>query len=237
MIRGNIHGSHVAILPKSRSTYEVTGLERTGADGLPKFGRHSHLSAYTENVTNDVYWNVGDVRIIPNGPDNLFPQHFKMLLDNDNIAPGVLRQKIDLLTTGGCILYQEKVSGKEIIKEPVIDNAISDFLDSFDFYEKYLLPAVTDFVYIENVGALLVNNEAWAYGGILGKQRVSEVKRIPIEDIRMGWEEYSPSGFDPQFYYVANWLNPTNIYEYPAFSKTNPWAAPASLKFVKMPSF
>jgi hypothetical protein len=201
------------------------------------FVKPSILSPFSENLSSNDYWIYGDVRIVPNGPDNLFPQRFKMLLDKDNIAPGILRQKIDLMMTGGLIVYQEQVTGNEIVKIPVIDNEISDWLESFNCFESYLLPAVTDFIYIENCASLQINNNAWKYGGRFGKPMISSVRHVPIEDVRMQWMPYSPIGNNPDFYYVADWLYPTEIHEYPAFDSQNPFKSAASLKFIKMPSY
>ena len=191
--------NNVAILPQSRSTFEITALERTDADGNVMFNRAAIHSPFTENVTSSEYWTYGDVRIVPNGPDNLFPQRFKMLLDKDNIAPGVLRQKIDLMMTGGEMLYKEEISGTQRIKIPIIDNQIEDWLASFDFFDKYLLPAVTDFAYIENCAALLVNNEAYRFGGRFGKPQIASVKHINIEEVRMQWMPYSPITHQPDY--------------------------------------
>lgn len=235
--RGIQRLNNVAVLPRSGSTFEITALERTDENGQVMFNRGATHSPFTENAASYDSWFYGDVRIVPNGPDNLFPQRFKTLLDKDNIAPGIIRQKIDLMLTGGHVVYTDKIANNEIIKTPVIDNQINDWLESFGFFENYLLPATTDFVYIENCAAHLVNNEAWKFRGNFGKPQIAAVNHIPIEDVRMQWKPYSPLAHKPDFYYVADWLYPTNITEYPAFDSRNPFTAESSIKFIKMPSF
>lgn len=222
-----IRVNNFAILPDSGIIHQVVGASRSG------FDPSKQNTIYTEQLKYDEKWQVGDFEIIPNGPDNLFPYNFKELLDKNNIFHSILREKIDLLLAGGIMLYTEKIENNKVVKIPVLDNEISDWLDSWDF-ENWLLEQTTDFIYLENNASLMVNNKARRIPGYENKRRISEIRYLPIEDIRMG--PYDANGRIKN-YFQANWNNPQQILAHPAYNRTDPFATGTSVFFVKMPTF
>lgn len=233
----------VAILPESGVM--VTGLSNPRENPKNDFNTPP---PYVESNWHDDYLQLGDFKVAPDGPDNLFPYRFKQLIDQNNILHPILRQKIDLLLTGGWYLYREVINKekKKIEREPVIDREVSDWLESWDF-DNWLLEQTTDFIYLERNGSLMIPNRARRLAGYEDKRRIAEIRYLPAEDLRM--EPYGLNG-KVNHYYMANWflpfwndhadpsvLYPQQITQYPAFEKKYPFKNKASVFFVKMPTF
>lgn len=208
-------------------------LQKVGASSRTSSSDFSTDVIYTETNTLDEVIEIGKYKIIPNGPDNLFPYNFKKLLDKNNLFHPILREKIDLLLTGGTYLYTETVEGKEIIRTPVINNDIQDWLDSWDFHA-WLLEQTTDFTYIENNASLFITNKARRIPGYENKRKISEIRYLPAEDIRMGPYNSQRRITD---YFESNWNNPEKILRYNAYNRLDPFRHAAAVFFVKMPSF
>ena len=221
----------VAILPLSRSTFEITGA--AVRDGFRTQTDSSSMPDYVEKNWLDDCLQIGEFRISPNGRDNLFPQRFKELLDTDNIMHGILRQKIDLLMAGNWHLVTDLKDGNKIIEDPVIDNRIQDWLDSFDF-ETYLAQQVTDFVYVENNATQFILTRAAARNLNSSTLKIAKLRYCPIEDVRM--EPLGKNGL-VNHYFEANWFNPVEIAQYPAYDRAEPLRHNGAVMFVKMPTF
>ena len=220
--------NNFAILPESGSIVQRVGATSRGGSSTTET-----KVTYTEDNKFDEVIEVGKFKITPNGPDNLFPYHFKELLDKNNIFHSILREKIDLILTGGTYLYTEALEGKEIIKVPVLDKEITNWLESWDF-DNFLLEQVTNFIYIENTATLFVSNKARRLPGYENKRKIAELRAMPIEEIRMGVYNAQNKITD---YFQANWYHPETILKYNAYNRLDPFRYPASMFFVKMPSF
>ena len=244
---GVIKSDNVAILPKSRSTYIRSKIRnnvgKTDTDeGIDLIPNYMRMPKYAEqNFFND-YIDLEGYKIVPNGWDNLFPYRFRKLIDSNNILGGILKQKNDLLLAGGTYLYMEELDSSQkpskIIKEPIIDHQISDWLDSWNFESKYLLEQAIIFVTAENNYTLFVNNKARRSSSLSGMSKIAMLKSLPVEEMRMEYTENLNE--EPQHFYQANWMNLSHgneIIQYPAFNKQDPFSNAGSVHFVKMPNF
>jgi hypothetical protein len=227
----------VAILPRSRSIFErkatINPRDSIVTDGFAP-------SPFLETPSYRDFFYAGNEQIVPDGPDNLFPYNWKRMIESDSIMPGMLRQRIDLMMAGRHMLFLEKViennGRKSIVLDPIIDNEISDWLDSFGF-ANYVIEQATDFVYIERVATMMIPNRFSRLGRDFdNNKKISSLKRIPIEDVRMGLME--PGTYDVKKYFISDWMNWTDgVTTVPAYDKNNPFGNPQSLFYEKMPSF
>ena len=196
-------------------------------------------SKYFEELRTNNYIVINGYKISPNGPANTFPTDLRRLLDADNNMHGMLRTKIDLLLAGGTFLYRPIIVGegadRQIVREPVFDNEIEDWLEECNFLE-CLLQAAVDFTYTENVFTQFVRNRFARLEGFRDKWRLT-LKTINAEDCRL---EVMDGNGKINHVFVADWLDPEsrNIPAwYPMFDKSEPWKSPAAMWFGRFPSF
>ena len=234
---GIIQGeNHVAILPGSQALYSSTApVSLYNPRESVSIHPASFASYFSQEPFEGEYLQIGSYRIVPNGPDNLFPLNFKHLIDSNDKLHSMLRQKIDLMMTGGYYLYLEQMQGGKVVQQEILDNEIEDWLESFGFFN-YLLEQVVDFTYIENNASLMVCNKARRFSSMQSQVKISALQYLPAEDMRMGWSDLL-SHRTPQHYYRGNWLYPTTIVQYPAYDRSSPFRFNSSVFFVKMPTF
>jgi hypothetical protein len=227
--------NHVAILPNSRATYALVAETSLENPRDRVINPTSTVTIYTDENSWGDYMQFGQYKISPNGPDNLFPYHFKRLIDTNDKLNSMLRTKIDLMMAGGYYLYEDVKQQRTILKDEILDPEIEDWLNSWDFYN-YLLEQITDFIYIENNASLMVCNKARRFSSLKDQARIAKIQYLPAEDIRM---EHRDPLFNPatKHYFRANWLTPTDILRYPAYDPAQPFRFNASVYFVKMPTF
>ena len=227
--------NHVAILPNALATYSMAATDELSTNPRDRIAPFRAASYYTDENWLADYMTFGEYKIVPNGPDNLFPVRFKRLIDSNDKLNSMLRQKIDLMMAGGLMLYTEMVQDNKVMRQEVIDTEIDDWLESFAFYN-YLLEQVVDFAYVENNATLMVCNKARRFSTMRDQARIAELKYLPSEDIRMEHFDYL-SHTGPVHFYRANWMYPHDIYRYPAYDRSDPFRFNASVAFVKMPTF
>lgn len=218
----------VRILPRSKTLlYSEDQYRQTP-------GLQTNLQYIEERLIND-YLQFGTYNIVPNGYDNNFPENFRQLLDSVYIGHGVKRTLLNLLISGGTGLYTEIKEEKKIIRDWQLDNEITDWLESFNFNESYLLEAATDMVYVENFTTLYQRNRAARIGQT---PRIAALAHMPATNMRL--EKRDANGRINNIYY-SDWtyanLQTDDIQPYPMFNPETPYRHPVSAEFVKMPTF
>jgi len=145
------------VLPNSGTTYQV------GDTDTPKVSAvsNSTLQKLNSSITNfkedETGKTVADIKVSSWGRDNIFPQHLMSLYQN-NIFPGLMDFKVDMLFSLGYQLYQFVISGNEKVKVPVIDSQVEDWLLSWDAPD-FIVDQFTDFVWTENIFSQLIVNK------------------------------------------------------------------------------
>lgn len=130
-------------------------------------------------------WNnqthfIGDYLVFPYGMNNNLPDEIKKVVQNNYIAPGIIKKKTQLLWGLGPQLYQEKIENKKLIRDWCTDDAITDWLESWG-YEEYLVKAITDFHHIEGVFTKYTLNK----GSRIGNARISKLEHIYPDRARL----------------------------------------------------
>lgn len=223
-----------AILP--RSAAGVCIMADNPRDNRQQVG---YDNKYLEGLRTNNYVLVNGYKISPNGPMNTFPTDLRRLLDADNNMHGMLRTKIDLLLAGGTFLYRPIHVGegreKIIVREPVFDDEINDWLEESKFDES-LLQAAVDFTYVENVFTLFSRNKFSRLENFRDKWRIFP-KTINAEDCRL--EVMDEQGVINHVF-VADWLDAESRAmpeRYPMLDRSDPWKSPHAMWFGRFPSF
>lgn len=224
------HGN-VAILPESSTIFEKISATTNPRENPDSF---SFNNPFIENSIYKGEMMVGDDIIITDGPDNLFPQRWNNLIQQDSIMPGLLRQKLELLLSGGLKTFIDKLDNGKVIQEEIIDNKIADFLDSFDA-QNYILKLTTDWVYIERCASFIVPNMASRISAFKELSNIATLKHIPIENLRIGKKKSIYE--DINTFFISNWgLWDYCVDKFKAFDPLNPFAD-VSVLYRFMPSF
>jgi hypothetical protein len=238
--------NHMAILPNARAVYSAALMDSLMAEAPVEENPRERIrnrvyapaSYYTDEAYTGEYFTIGGYRITPNGPDNLFPYHFKKLIDSNDKLNSMLRQKIDLMLAGGLYLYQEVKDGNKVVREDLLDDEIEDWLESWGHFN-YILQQVTDFTYIENNYTLMICNVAAGNKGLqaLGiRPLISSLQYLPSEDMRMealDVLQHRP----PQYFFRADWLRAMEVLRYNAYDRRDPFRSNTSVFFTHMPTF
>jgi len=223
--------NNVAILPNSNSIYEKLSASTNPRDIADDY---SFNNPFIENTIHRGEMIVGDDIIITDGPDNLFPQRWKNLIQQDSIMPGLLRQKIDLLLSGGLKIFVEKKVDDKVIHDEIIDHKVSDFLDSINI-DDYIGRLATDYVYVERCASFMVPNMASRISSLSNLANIATIKHIPIENIRIGKKV---SLYDDFYkFFISDWgLWNHQVDRFSAFNPADPFAD-VSIMYKFMPSF
>ncbi len=192
--------------------------------------------------SNNLDWNnqynfIGDYYVYPYGTNNDLPDVIKEVIQNNYIAPGIIKKKTQLLWGSGPMLYSEEISEKgKPIRKWVINETIQQWLESWD-YEKYLLACATDYNYMEGVFTKFVLSR----GSRLGKNFISKLEHCMIDRNRLAKHKSSPS-IKPTHAIQTDWsfkkVNSLMDYKvYPLFDYNNPFSYKNSIFYSNMYSF
>jgi hypothetical protein len=105
-------------------------------------------------IVNNIDWSerydlIGEYRVYPYGCNNDLPDIIKQTVQENYMAPGIIKKKTQLLWGSGPVLYKEDFDEKGLpIRKYQNDKDITDWLMSWD-YHTYIMKAITDFHHIE----------------------------------------------------------------------------------------
>tara|TARA_R100000306_G_C4379581_1_gene143528 strand:+ start:4077 stop:5453 length:1377 start_codon:yes stop_codon:yes gene_type:complete len=143
--------------------------------------------------------------IFPYGKTDDLPREIRDVVLDNNIAPGILRKKTQLLWGKGGLLYTEEFDEKgKLYRKWVKDNEISDWLYSWDA-DTYITKACVDYDYAEGVGTMFKLNRGPRIGG---RPFIAELEHRNLIEHRLAKESsdkgkkatrciYTPDNTDP----------------------------------------
>lgn len=221
----------IGILRKSNISYEITPIT-----GLPT--KSGSVSPFNGTTQGDYTFKEDDTGVTADkfkvskwGTKNLFPNDLKALYKN-NIVPGLMDFKVDMIVGKGLYVYREIVDEKGNIKEePIIDTEIQDWLDAWNV-DDYLLEQTTDVVWVEGIFTQYILNKA--------RKGIAKLQHVNAEECRLTIHEKNVS----KNIIVANWgASKKSEISYIPYAKLNDLSAEEILKqnismsYLKKPSF
>ena len=123
---------------------------------------------------------VGKYIIHPFGNHNNLPTIIKNIVQQNYIAPGLLRKKAMLLWGAGPILYKEEIVNNNRTRTLVNDTEIEDWLDSWD-YLTYIMKCCEDYQYTQGVFTKIEQTK----GLLVGKPFIHQLEHIPADRVRL----------------------------------------------------
>lgn len=184
----------------------------------------------------DNRYHFGNWRVLPYGNDNQLPLTIRNIVQENYIAPGLVKKKTQWLWGKGPKLYIEKVVEGKLIREWVEDKEISDWFASFDG-EEYLTKSCVDYNHMEGVFTKFYTGK----GGRVGKPTIARLEHSMPDKSRLASDIRIDNG-KPTHVVVTDWnfeminaiLNPK---VYPLFDFKNPFKYKNSILYSNMYSF
>ena len=179
---------------------------------------------------------VGGQKIVPYGNNNRLPVQIRDLMDENNLAPGILARQKGLLYGEGPFLRSLRFENGEITKEFKDDREIMAWLKDWD-YLKYIDAAMTDYLYLKGFFDIKLLERR---GRISGQRpRIAALEFVSAKNARLEWAATRRLE-DVRHIFVGNFENDcidTGIQTYPVFDSSNPARYPASAAYNSSYSF
>lgn len=177
-------------------------------------------------------------KIVPYGKNNDLPTVIRHIMDDNNIAPGILERKIGLQYGEGPFIYREEISEEgKINRQPVRHAGIESWLKSWDF-ERYIEIVSTEYMHTKGFYTRWYRNRAPRIGG--------EGKIVKLEPVlntwaRLGWPEHPEKRLENvKQIHVGDFENNclhSGIATYPTFDKRNPFKHAVAMSYHNLYSF
>lgn len=154
----------------------------------------------------------GGYQIIPEGSDNKFPYQLQQLIDDNNLANGILDRQRGLQYGQGLALYRVKFEEGKRVVEWFWDDSVGKELEQWD-YEDYLINTLTDLIFKREYYSKVLNVK----GRRIGREgNAAGLEHVPVADCRREWPD---SQGKIRNIFVADWRNGDgeNIERYPVF--------------------
>lgn len=163
---------------------------------------------------------VGGYRVIPYGHDNLLPSMLREVVNDNNLAPGIIERQMGLLYGQGVFLNEMSFVNGEISRVWKEDKTIQAWLDSWDYID-YIKRAMTDYLHLKG----FFDIKYLERGNRIGcPPRISSLRHIPAKNARLEWTD-SRDPRDVKHILVGDFehgcLN-TGIRSYPVYDPRNP---------------
>ena len=167
-------------------------------------------------------------QVIPYGHDNMLPSQLRDVVDDNNLAPGIIDRQMGLLYGQGVFLNQLSFDNGEITHRWQEDAEIQAWLDSWD-YIPYIKGVMTDYLYLKG----FFDAKYLTRGHRIGRPaKISHLEHIPAKNARLEWTD-SRNVADVKHILVGDFEHActnTGVRIYPVYNRRRPdqYAAAAS---------
>lgn len=184
----------------------------------------------------DQEYQIGDYRVFPYGTNNDLPKTIKDIVQNNAIAPGILKKKVQLIWGKGPQLYTEEILENVLQRTWVQDERVQKWLGSWDS-EEYLLKCLVDYVNIEGTFTKIHSSK----GIRISRPTVSRLEHISAEESRLGNKKNDLS-YKAKVCILTDWnfkrvADISDYKVYGLFDFQNPFKYKTSILYSNMYSF
>ncbi len=177
---------------------------------------------------------VAGKQIVPYGAGNNLPEEIRDVMDDNNLAPGILERKKGLLFGQGVELYKKVYENGEIFREWGYDSGIWSWLNSWDLM-RYVEMAITEYKYLNGYFDKIFITK----GARIGRQaQIAKLEIVPAINARLGWIQ-SRKLEDVKWIYTGDFENgcTDGITAYPVFDRSDPGRNPVTMSYHNSYSF
>ena len=183
------------------------------------------------------YQNIMGKRIVPYGPGNDLPVMVRDLVQDNNLAPGILQRQKGLLYGQGAFLYRYVFQNGKIAREYDDDPEISAWLTSWQA-KKFIEKALVDFLHMQGFFALhymergnRLGARAADYIGL--SARIAKLQFVKATNARLEWTD-SRCLEDVRHIFVGDFENnclTSGIQTFPVYDPLDPGKHPVSASY------
>lgn len=168
---------------------QVDGTVYSVSTGLRSGGDTTLFSLARNPNWEYSYQSVGGERIVPFGPSNDLPVVIRDLVQDNNLAPGILQRQKGLLYGQGAFLYRNVARGGRIVREYTDDSEITAWLRSWDA-DSFIERCIVDFLHLQGFFALHVRERGARLGDRLGRTpRIARLGFVRATNARLEWTD------------------------------------------------
>lgn len=177
---------------------------------------------------------VAGKEVVPYGTNNNLPVGIRQIMDENNLAPGILEREKGLLFGQGPQLYRNVWDDGDYKREWVDNKEIWNWLKSWD-YLRYIEMALTEYKYLKAHFTKYYVNK----GLRIGRQgRIVKLECVPAVDARLKWAK-SRKLEDVTHIFVGDFENDCQkgMQTYPVFDSFNPFKSTVAINYHNSYSF
>lgn len=209
-----------------QTTYSLSTGYRTGGDT-------TLFNAARNPNWEHSYQNVMGKRIVAYGPGNDLPVMVRDLVQDNNLAPGILQRQKGLLYGQGAFLYRHVIENGRIARQYTDDAEVSAWLQSWDA-KRFIEKALVDYLHVQGFFALHILERGHRLGARLcRKPRIAKLQFVRATNARLEWAE-SRQLEDVKHIFVGDFENScftSGIQTYPVYDPFDPGKYPVSASY------
>lgn len=126
---------------------------------------------------------VNGKELVPYGSNNNLPIDIRNIMDDNNLAPGILEREKGLLYGMGPQLYENSFEGGDVVRKYADDPKIWEFLNSFNL-RMFVESAIVDYKHLKGFFVKRYRNLGYRIGR---KPVISKLEVVPACDARLEW--------------------------------------------------
>jgi hypothetical protein len=204
---------------------------------------YSNTGTWHNILQNDskVNWETDPVivmgkKVVPYGVNNDLPVMIRNVMDDNNLAPGIIERQIGLLYGDGPRLFREEYGDNgEIVRMWYKDNEILNWCAPW--IRRYLDMAMVEYKHLKGFFTRRSLNK----GARIGiNTRINKIEVVPAVDARLAFPENGYRLEDVKQIYVGDFENncyKTGIATYPVWNENEPFANKVSMSYHNNYSF
>ena len=246
------YGNHGIVFSESGVlTFEVQGLQDK-FDDFEKRVDERKDSFYSKYMNEYSGIRIGEHIVPAWGDSNLYPQAVFSLTSANKLIPQILEKQTEYMYGRGPYLYRDIIDGKDIVKEPVLDNEVEDWLKSWEHnglmpFEEYILQTIQEYYHIPAVASKYVFSKARRLTSMPNFRTLAlpviGLDKPGLENIRLATKNTT---IERRFRFneledicIGDWLNPVrqNFEFYDRFDPANPFKSATAYSFNRNKSF
>lgn len=165
-------------------------------------------------------YSVGGYKVVPYGSDNLLPSQIRDVINDNNLAPGIIERQMGLLYGQGAFLNELSFDNGEVKRIWKEDKEITKWLESWD-YISYIKGAMTDYLHLK----CFFDAKYLERGNRIARiPRIAKLEHIPAKNARLEWTDTKKMS-DVKHILVGDFEHSctnTGMQVYPVFDSRNP---------------
>lgn len=178
--------------------------------------------------------SIGGCRVVPYGYDNMLPSQLREIIDDNNLAPGIIDRQMGLLYGQGVFLHQIAYDKGKIVRIWQEDADIQSWLNSWD-YQSYIKGIMTDYLYLRG----FFDAKFLTKGRRIGQAKIAYLEHLPAKNARLEWTD-SRNIADVKHIIVGDFehgCTNTGVRVYPVYDRKQPDKFPCAASYNHTYSF